>query len=716
VIFSGKRQDLQATGQVFLPFYILHRIYTLSVNHLQSTNRQKQIFIRLFNVVTLIVGGNQMKRAVFFARTEGKYQYFLQVLFWGPIFFILSSTPAAAQDCPDNIDFESGTFNNWTCYTGTVAASAGQNIFTLSPVGGPVAGQHTMYGITNGNERDYFGNFPVLCPNGSGHSIKLGNNSGGHQAEGISYEFTIPANRNNFALVYHYAVVFQDPSHQPHQQPRLEIEATNVTDAELISCSSFTFFASGSPLPGFFVSSIQQDTTDVWCKNWTQVTMNLSGMAGKTIRLFFKTGDCTFNRHFGYAYIDVDSECGGEFTGAVYCPDDTAVNLTAPFGYQNYTWYNNNFSQVLGSSQNLSLTPPPPNGTTIAVEVIPYNGYGCKDTFYAVLYDTLTLKADAGPDGLSCNQESVPVGARPKHGVVYSWSPAAGLSDATIANPRASPAVTTTYVLSIRSTAGGCRSTDTVVVTASVIDTSLTLLGKPSFCITSNDSAVLVVPPTTRIQWYRGNNPIAGATGTRFRVMQSGSYYALLENDLLCRIATTPRNILIEEPLPGILYPVKNAAKNISMPLEARNIGITALWKPPAFLNNAQTFKPTFRGAEDQRYTITLTTAAGCVTVDTQLVKVYDKINFYVPGAFTPNGDGLNDYLIPVATGITEIVYFRVYNRWGQLLYDHRGELPGWNGTHRGVPQPMQTVVWMAEGMGADNQRYRQQGTAVLIR
>ena len=59
-------------------------------------------------------------------------------------------------------------------------------------------------------------------------------------------------------------------------------------------------------------------------------------MAGKTIRLFFKTADCTFRRHFGYAYIDVNTECSSEFTGATYCPDDTAVTVTAPYGYQNY--------------------------------------------------------------------------------------------------------------------------------------------------------------------------------------------------------------------------------------------------------------------------------------------------------------------------------------------------------------------------------------------
>ncbi|MEK7224496.1 MAG: hypothetical protein AAB221_02290, partial [Bacteroidota bacterium] len=135
------------------------------------------------------------------------------------LFFNLS---AGAQDCPPNIDFERGDFTGWRCYVGQVAQSGNDNVISLYDVGGPVTDQHTMYSL-NGNAglRDYYGDFPVLCPNGSRYSVKLGNTSGGAQAEGISYEFTIPAGQNTYSLTYHYAVVFQDPSHQPHQQPRL---------------------------------------------------------------------------------------------------------------------------------------------------------------------------------------------------------------------------------------------------------------------------------------------------------------------------------------------------------------------------------------------------------------------------------------------------------------------------------------------------------------
>ena len=631
------------------------------------------------------------------------------------IFNSLLSIQSFSQQCPPNIDFETGTFNNWTCYTGNVSAGGGVNSIFLTQSAGPVPNQHTMFASGTG-ETDFFGGFPVTCPNGSGYSVKLGNNTGGGQAEGISYEFTIPAGRNIYSLIYHYAVVFQDPGHEIFQQPRLEIEALNVTDNEIILCSSFTFIPFGSILPGFFVSPIQQDTTDVWCKDWSAVSMNLDNKAGKKIRITFKTADCTFTRHFGYAYIDVNSECSSEFVGATYCPDDAFVNVTAPFGYQNYTWFNSNFSQVLGNSQSIVFNPPPPVGTVIAVEVVPYDGYGCLDTLFAQLIDTLTVFAYAGKDTLSCNQNPVPLGANPKPGLIYSWSPAAGLSDPYIANPRAGPSIKTTYVLTTSSAGGGCATTDTVVVDASVVDSTIGVIGKLSYCITSGDSALLFVQPATSIQWLKDNFPINGQTGVSYRVTQSGNYRAIVSNNRGCTALTEEKTVAIEVPKPGITYPIEYAVVNYPHQLKARDFGVGVEWAPPTFLSSTSSLVPTFNGTTDKLYTITIESAAGCVTVDTQLVKVFKEVKFYVPSGFTPNQDGLNDYLKPISVGIKDFKYFRVYNRWGQLVFDLKDDPKGWDGMINGKLQSTQVVVWMAEGIGINDVTYKQKGTCVLIR
>ena len=621
-----------------------------------------------------------------------------------------------AQNCPPNIDFETGTFSGWKCYIGSSAAVNGTNVISLYESGGPVYNRHTMYTTNSDDGVDPYGGFPVNCPNGSGHSIRLGNNTAGTESEGISYEFTIPADKEIYSLIYHYAVVFQDPNHLEYQQPRLVIEITNLTDHKTIDCSSFTFIPYGSLLPGFFESPEPGGNTPVWCKDWSAVSINLDGNAGKTIRLFFKTADCTFRRHFGYAYIDVNSECSSEFVGNTYCNDDTAINLTAPFGYQNYTWYNNSFTTLLGTQQTISFQPPPPAGTTYAVAVVPYNSYGCIDTLYARLENTLTVKSNAGKDTLSCNLKPVPVGGNSIPGLVYTWRPSAGLSNANIANPLAGPDKTTSYILTTNHDGGGCISNDTVVVKASVIDSSMRLSGSALYCSDSGDSAILHLQPTKNIQWYNDIGYIGGATQLNYRVTETGSYHALLINNDGCSISTRIQNIVIDNPTPAIRYPDEYAVIELPLDLKARNFGETVSWNPRVSLNVPTSYTPVFTGSSDQLYTIEIKTKGRCITVDTQMVKIVEKVEIYVPTAFTPDNDGLNDFLHPILFGVKELHYFRIFNRLGLQLFETTSPGAGWDGKIKGIQQLSQVVVWIAEGVGVDNKIYRRKGSSLLVR
>jgi gliding motility-associated-like protein len=66
--------------------------------------------------------------------------------------------------------------------------------------------------------------------------------------------------------------------------------------------------------------------------------------------------------------------------------------------------------------------------------------------------------------------------------------------------------------------------------------------------------------------------------------------------------------------------------------------------------------------------------------------------------------------------GVKELHYFKIYNRWGQLLFDSKTERPGWNGNFNGMSQPTQVVVWIAEGLGVDGRIYTRKGTSTLVR
>ena len=87
-----------------------------------------------------------------------------------------------------------------------------------------------------------------------------------------------------------------------------------------------------------------------------------------------------------------------------------------------------------------------------------------------------------------------------------------------------------------------------------------------------------------------------------------------------------------------------------------------------------------------------------------------------VPSGFTPNGDGKNDILKPIPVGITELQYFRIYNRWGQLLFSTSQQGIGWDGMYNGIPQGSGTYVFVTQGKDIYGKTVFRKGTAVLIR
>ncbi len=304
--------------------------------------------------------------------------------------FCLLSFSASAQ-CPDNIDFERGDFTGWKAWVGWHYLKA-DNVHDTVDVGvqvPPLPTRHMMMSSFPGDGKDPYGGFPRNCPNGSGHSIRLGLDSTGNHismAQGLSYEFTIAPGQKNFSLVYNYALVLQNSGanmHTPYQEACFVIEVKNLTDNELLSCTSFNFHAT-SGIPGFYPST---EDSAIKCKDWAQGFINLNNMEGKTIQLFFKTATCSVYGHWGYAYIDVNTSCSGAFTGATYCKDDTAVVVTAPSGFANYHWYSLN-NPNLGDQQTITIKPPPASGDSAFVDIFPYKGiwlYGyIKGVFFLI--------------------------------------------------------------------------------------------------------------------------------------------------------------------------------------------------------------------------------------------------------------------------------------------------------------------------------------------
>ena len=137
------------------------------------------------------------------------------------------------------------------------------------------------------------------------------------------------------------------------------------------------------------------------------------------------------------------------------------------------------------------------------------------------------------------------------------------------------------------------------------------------------------------------------------------------------------------------------------------------LQKPPV-----QTY-PSGSGSTLKNYPVrlTVTDSIGCSDTTYKIIKVAPNCYIAVPSAFTPNGDGLNDYLYPLNAYRASDLIFRVFNRYGQLIFETRDWTVKWDGTFKSLPQPSGTYVWTLEFTEPlTSKRISQKGTTVLIR
>jgi gliding motility-associated-like protein len=176
------------------------------------------------------------------------------------------------------------------------------------------------------------------------------------------------------------------------------------------------------------------------------------------------------------------------------------------------------------------------------------------------------------------------------------------------------------------------------------------------------------------------------------------------------------KSVVIKASIPGIRYYTVRTMKGKPFQLEARNIGIDYLWQSSTDLSNPKSRTPVITPSQEREYKIQIASADGCITTDTLLVQVLSKTEVFVPKAFTPNINGVNDLLRPILVNIPFIKYFQVYNRWGQLLFETKTLGLGWNGLYKGTAQPVETYTWIFEGIDSEGNVIKSSGKSVLIR
>jgi gliding motility-associated-like protein len=248
--------------------------------------------------------------------------------------------------------------------------------------------------------------------------------------------------------------------------------------------------------------------------------------------------------------------------------------------------------------------------------------------------------------------------------------------------------------------------------TAENICTDLRL---PLFNRTINTS-----PSTLTYLWDFGNGAGSTVQNPVYSYPNPGTFTIQLTiSDIKCpqTLSVKKQDIVVDAPMPGIRYADVEAVMNFPEQLKSRPLTTSSvLWTPSINLNYPNSYKPSFKGLNPQLYYVQFKTRTGCLTVDTQYVRIKKQIEVYVPTAFTPNGNGVNEYLYPTLMGFQKLNYFRIYDRWGKMLFQSQSEQPGWDGRVNGEKVSIQTVIWMVEAVDVDGVTHKKQGTTVLLR
>jgi len=249
------------------------------------------------------------------------------------------------------------------------------------------------------------------------------------------------------------------------------------------------------------------------------------------------------------------------------------------------------------------------------------------------------------------------------------------------------------------------------------------VIASPKQLICAGEIIVIQSSQAFALQWFRNGQAIAGANNVQLQVQTSGTYSAQASNSAGCSSTFSNPVVITVIDLP--VTPVLEIdGTNQFCKDETRLLKVKLV--PPAhtiqwFRNNTLitgVFSDTLRINDGAAYRVTLTNSNGCASIPSNTVTtaVVCVTGIYVPDVFTPNGDGINDVIKPITPGIKKFRWFRIYNRWGNLVFESADAQKGWDGKLRGKDQPAETYIWVVEGADSRGISIKKTGMLNLVR
>ena len=343
------------------------------------------------------------------------------------------------------------------------------------------------------------------------------------------------------------------------------------------------------------------------------------------------------------------------------------------------------------------------------------DAFGCvnKDSVFVNVKAVVTI--DAGNDTTICKTDGMFMNTT-SDALKYVWTPATYLSSDTARRPFANPLVSSiTY--KVVGSIGKCNATSDITITTLPYpkayagnDTTVCygfnvplmasggvgyLWTPATFLNNANIANPVAVNPTATTQYIVAVTDVVGCPKPAFDTVLVN-----VEAKVLANAGPADTTVVLGEPLQlngsgGTIY----------------------LWQPATWLSNPSIANPVSLPQNDITYKLLVSNATGCQQSDTIRIKVYRvPASFYVPTGFTPNNDNHNDVLRPILLGMRSLNYFRVYNRWGNVVFSTSQKGLGWDGTYKGNLQDPGTYIWMASGITYLGETIVRKGYAVLIR
>lgn len=401
------------------------------------------------------------------------------------------------------------------------------------------------------------------------------------------------------------------------------------------------------------------------------------------------------------------------------CPGQNAQVGLIPSGDPSIT-YNWSPSSTL-SNDTISNPIASPSNTTQYTLLIS-NGV-CTDTVYQNVQVNIPLLTVSNDTTLCTSDEVVTLSANSQGtSSVYVWSENESFTDTINSNLgnntlTVSPAVSTTYFVEINN--NGCTLYDSIHVNIAAND--VLIVGPSGMCL--GDSILLFASHLIPGETYTYNwGPDSVITGDG----NDSIYVNAVSSQQINLVATSSIGCEVSDSLFVNVDPLPSLNMNLSASADTIYVGGTVtITAKPSNYDYLWNFTPNNGNVqvvsleESGMISATAESPYGCKKSDTIYIYVKEIVcgepDIFIPNAFTPNADNTNDNLYVRGNNIEEFV-FRIYDRWGELMFETSDQSVGWDGTYKGKECDPAVYDYYFEATCIDQEKFFKKGNITLIR